>query len=143
MNTIVVVNGPNLNLLGKRETNIYGVVSFEEYFGTLVKKYDAINFIYVQSNHEGVLIDKLQEFGFEPILGIIFNPGAYTHTSIALMDCIKAISTPVVEVHISNIHKRESFRHHSYISLAAIHQIMGQGIEGYDQAIQFLLKKAR
>jgi len=111
---ILILNGPNLNLLGKREPEIYGSQTFEEYFDFLEKKFEAHNLFYFQSNHEGVLIDKLHEVGFSWD-GIILNAGGYTHTSIALMDAVSAITTPVVEVHISNIYEREKFRHHSYL----------------------------
>ena len=137
---LAIINGPNLNLLGKRQPEIYGTQSFESYFKTLVELYPDVELNYFQSNWEGAIIDKLQEFGFSSD-GIILNAGAYTHTSIALADCVSAISTPVVEVHISNIHERESFRQHSYISAEASKIIIGQGLDGYRQAIDFLIKK--
>lgn len=137
---ILILNGPNLNLLGVREPEIYGSMTFEDYFDQLKDRYPDINLQYYQSNHEGDLIDKLQEVGFQ-YDGIIFNPAGFTHTSIALADTVKAITTPVVEVHISDIYKREKFRHHSYIKLYAYHSIVGQGLNGYDQAIEVLLAK--
>lgn len=135
---ILILNGPNLNLLGIREPEIYGHLSFEDYYLKLKEKYPDVSLSYYQSNHEGALIDKLQEIGFE-IDGIVFNPGGYTHTSIALADTISAITTPVVEVHISNIYEREPFRHHSYIKSVAQNSIVGKGIDGYDLAIDYLI----
>ncbi len=135
---VAIINGPNLNLLGKRQPEIYGSETFESYFDKLIKQYPKIELTYFQSNWEGALIDKLQEIGFS-FDGVILNAGAFTHTSIALADCVAAISTPVVEVHISNIHERESFRHHSYISDVAKKVIVGQGLDGYRQAIDFLI----
>ncbi len=140
MKSIAIINGPNLNLLGKRETKIYGTKSFEDFFIELRALFPKTILHYYQSNHEGFLIDKLQEFGFE-LDGIVFNPGGYTHTSIALMDTVKAIPAPVVEVHISDIYDREDFRKHSYVNLAAAHSIVGQGLDGYRSAIEYLLKK--
>ena len=140
MINIIIINGPNLNLLGKREKEIYGTVSFEDHFKLLEAKYPKISLTYFQSNHEGVLIDKLQEVGFV-YEGIILNAAGYTHTSIALMDTIKAISTPVVEVHISDIEAREDFRKFSYVSLAAAHLIKGKGLVGYDDGVEWLLDK--
>jgi 3-dehydroquinate dehydratase-2 len=135
---ILILNGPNLNLLGVREPEIYGSMTFEDYFKQLKSTYPDFDLEYYQSNHEGVLIDKLQEVGFE-YHGIVFNPAGYTHTSIALADTVKAITTPVIEVHISDIYKREKFRHRSYIKLYAFASIVGQGLDGYDQAIKALL----
>lgn len=134
---ILILNGPNLNLLGTREPEIYGHQSFEEYFELLSNEFNQVVLTYFQSNHEGVLIDKLQEIGFSND-GVVFNPGGYTHTSIALRDTISAISAPVVEVHISNIFERETFRHHSYIKDVAVHSIVGKGLKGYHEAIEFL-----
>ncbi len=134
---IHIINGPNLNLIGKREPGIYGSKDFISYFEELQKRYKSIELFYFQSNHEGSLIDYLHEVGFSDC-GIILNAGGYTHTSIALADAIKAISSPVVEVHISNVYERESFRHHSYIKENCIKTIVGQGLEGYAQAIDFL-----
>jgi len=134
---VIIINGPNLNLLGKREPEIYGNQSFEDYFKMLVEEYPQINLEYFQSNHEGHLIDKLHEVGFS-YDGVILNGGAFTHTSIAIADAIGAISTPVVEVHISNIHAREAFRHHSYFSANCRGSIVGLGLKGYDLALQAL-----
>lgn len=135
---ICIINGPNLNLLGKREPEIYGTLTFEEYFTTLQLKYATIEFTYFQSNIEGELIDKLQEFGFT-YDGIILNAGAYTHTSIGIGDAVKGINTPVVEVHISNTFSRESFRHQSYISGNAKGVILGFGLKSYELAIESFL----
>lgn len=132
---IIIVNGPNLNLLGKREPEIYGSSTFEDYFKALQKQFSDINLSYFQSNVEGELINKLQEVGFE-YDGIILNAGAYTHTSIAIGDAIKAITTTVVEVHISNTFGRENFRHQSYISANAKGVILGFGMKSYQLAIQ-------
>lgn len=134
---ILILNGPNLNLLGVREPEIYGNQTFEEYFSELQALHEEINLFYFQSNHEGAIIDKLQEVGFN-IDGIVINPGGYTHTSVAIRDCISAITCPVVEVHISNIYERESFRHHSYIKDVAVLSIIGEGLPGYQQAIDYL-----
>ncbi len=136
---IVILNGPNLNLLGKREPEIYGSKSFEEYFKELQNEFDTQELHYFQSNSEGELIDKLHEVGFE-CDGIILNAGALTHTSIALADAISGIESPVVEVHISNIFAREEFRHKSFVSKNAIGIISGLGLNGYKLAIQHLLE---
>ncbi|MCW2119760.1 type II 3-dehydroquinate dehydratase [Flavobacterium sp. 7A] len=135
---ICIINGPNLNLLGKREPEVYGSLTFEEYFAGLQAKYPNIDFAYYQSNIEGELINKIQEFGFT-YDGIILNAGAYTHTSIGIGDAIKAITTPVIEVHISNTFSRESFRHQSYISGNAKGVVLGFGLKSYDLAIQSFL----
>lgn len=135
---IIIINGPNLNLLGKRETSIYGNQTFEEYFKNLKATYPSISLDYYQSNIEGELIDKIQEVGFE-YDGIILNAGAYTHTSIGIGDAVKAIETPVVEVHISNTFGREEFRHHSYISAGAKGVILGFGLKSYELAIKSLI----
>ena len=135
---ITIINGPNLNLLGKRETSIYGKRSFKEYFKGLAKEYDQVELSYFHSNHEGELIDKLHEIGFSED-GIVFNPGAYTHTSVALADAIAAINTPVIEVHISNIFAREAFRHHSYTAPNCVGSISGLGLRGYALAVDYLL----
>ena len=136
---ILILNGPNLNLLGKRETAIYGKESFEAYFQKLQAQFPEADLAYFQNNIEGKLIDKLHECGFS-YDGIILNAGAYTHTSIALMDAIAAIETPVIEVHISNIHAREPFRHHSYTATQAKGIIAGLGLQGYALAIQFFIE---
>lgn len=131
---IIIINGPNLNLLGKREPEIYGNSTFENYFETLQAKYASLKLHYFQSNIEGELIDKLQEVGFS-YHGIVLNAGAYTHTSIAIADAIKSIATPVVEVHISNTYSRESFRHQSYIAPNTKGIIIGFGLKSYELAI--------
>lgn len=136
---ILVLNGPNLNLLGKREPEIYGHQTFEQYFEVLVDKFNGqANLTYFQSNHEGHLIDKIHEVGFS-YDGIILNAGGFTHTSIALADAVSAVKTPVIEVHISNVYAREEFRHHSFISSRCKGSIIGFGLRGYDLAIQTLL----
>ena len=137
---ILILNGPNLNLLGRRETSIYGSKDFESFFEELMLEYQDIDLHYFQSNHEGAIIDKLHEVGFN-YQGIIINAGAYTHTSIAIADAIKAIETPCIEVHISNIYERESFRHHSYLTDVCIHHEIGKGLDGYNQALKYLLSK--
>jgi 3-dehydroquinate dehydratase II len=140
--TILIINGPNLNLLGKREPHIYGTETFLDYFQTLQRMYPSVSLEYFQSNHEGALLDKLHEVGFDDTyIGVVLNAGAYTHTSVALGDAISAINTPVVEVHISNVHAREAFRHHSYISVKAAGIIVGMGLMGYKLAVEFLLTK--
>jgi 3-dehydroquinate dehydratase II len=135
---ICIINGPNLNLLGKREPEIYGSQTFEDYLEILKSKFPNVEMTYFQSNIEGELIDKIQEFGFS-FDGIILNAGAYTHTSIGIGDAIKSITTPVVEVHISNTFSRESFRHQSYISGNAKGVILGFGMKSYELAIQSFL----
>jgi 3-dehydroquinate dehydratase-2 len=135
---ILIINGPNLNLLGKREPEIYGNASFENYFEALQEKFNSVNLHYFQSNIEGVLLDKLHEIGFT-YDGIILNAGAYTHTSIALADAIKSITTPVIEVHISNTFSREEFRHQSYIAPNADGIIIGFGLKSYELALQSFL----
>lgn len=132
---VIIINGPNLNLLGVREPGIYGKESMETFLLRLQKRYAGMEIDYYQSNVEGELIDKLQETGFS-YDGIILNAGAYTHTSIALADCIRAISAPVVEVHISNVHQREVFRHQSMIAAACRGVICGFGLDGYRLAIE-------
>jgi len=138
MKKILILNGPNLNLLGKREPEVYGNESFEDYFSKLKEKYSHINMEYRHTNIEGELIDILHEFGFE-FDGIILNAGAYTHTSIAIADAIKAINTPVIEVHISNTFARESYRHHSYLSPVCKGVIVGFGLQSYHLALQYFL----
>ena len=132
---LLIINGPNLNLLGKREPTIYGNETFEMYFDTLKQKFQYLELHYFQSNIEGEIIDKLHEVGFD-FDGIILNAAAYTHTSVGIGDAAKAIQTPVVEVHISNIHAREEFRHHSFIAPNAKGIIVGFGLKGYELAIQ-------
>ena len=140
MKKILILNGPNLNLLGVREKGIYGDQSFETYFEELKSQFPNLELSYFQSNSEGSLIDKLHEVGFSWD-GIVFNAGAYTHTSVALGDAIAAINTPVVEVHISNVHQREAFRHHSYLSKNCKGIIVGFGLDGYRLAIDSFTKK--
>lgn len=137
---ILILNGPNLNLLGKREPGIYGSQTFDSYFEDLKNKHQEVELHYFQSNHEGALIDKIHEIGFS-FDGIVLNAGAYTHTSIALADAIKAVTTPVVEVHISNIYAREAFRHHSYLTAYCQGIISGLGLRGYELALEFFLRK--
>ena len=135
MQKLIIINGPNLNLLGTREPEIYGSLSFTEFLETLKDKYSAIEIAYYQSNIEGEIIDKLHEVGFS-YDGIILNAAAYTHTSVGIGDAIKAIETPVIEVHISNTYSREEFRHKSFISPNAKGVIMGFGLQSYELAIQ-------
>ena len=135
---IQIINGPNLNLLGKREPDIYGTLSFEEYLEVLKKTFPESQIDYFQSNREGSLIDKIHETGFS-YDGIVLNAGAYTHTSIALHDAIKAVTAPVVEVHMSNIHAREAFRHVSAIAAACEGSVVGFGLDSYRLAVEALL----
>ena len=135
---LLILNGPNLNLLGRREPEIYGSNSFEAYLDELRKKMPDVNIDYYQSNIEGELINKMQEVGFT-YDGIVLNAGAYTHTSIALQDCIRSLKAPVVEVHISNVHKREEFRHKSMISCACLGVICGFGLDSYRLAIEGII----
>ncbi len=153
---ILIINGPNLNLLGRREPGIYGAQTFEDYLEKLRASYPDVEITYYQSNHEGDIVDAIHMAGFRDEAnlneawtaqkagtigrqdGIVLNAGAYTHTSVAIHDAIKAVKTPVIEVHISNVHQREEFRHHSYISPAASGIIVGFGIEGYRLAIEGL-----
>ena len=132
--TIQIINGPNLNLLGIREPGVYGTMSFDDFLPRLRALFPNVQIDYFQSNHEGELIDKLQSVGFA-CDGIVLNAGAYTHTSIALADCIRAISAPVVEVHISNVHQREPFRHQSLIATACRGVICGFGLDSYRLAV--------
>ena len=141
MAKVLIINGPNLNLLGVREPGIYGSASFESYLDNLREAYPQVELSYFQSNVEGVLIDKLQEEGFSAD-GIILNAGAYTHTSVALQDCIRSLSSPVVEVHISNVFRREEFRHHSYLSPVCAGVICGFGLDSYRLALEALLARA-
>lgn len=139
MKKIQIINGPNLNLLGKREPGVYGSRSFDDYLTELRKAYPDVQLDYYQSNHEGDLIDCIHACGFEAD-GIVINAGAYTHTSIALHDALRAVTSPAVEVHISNVHQREEFRHHSFISAACKGVICGFGLDSYRLAIEALLK---
>ena len=137
---IQIINGPNINLLGKREPSIYGSQSFEDYLLELKKVYPQVEFDYYQSNVEGEMINKIHQVGFD-YDGIVLNAGAYTHTSIALQDAIRAVKTPVVEVHISNVHAREEVRHKSMISCACVGVICGFGLHSYRLAVEALLVK--
>ena len=154
---ILIINGPNLNLLGRREPGIYGAETFEKFLDRLREIFPQVEIEYFQSNIEGEIVDRLHQAGFgsEANLrdgvahpdgaladGIVLNAGAYTHTSVAIHDAIKAIKTPVIEVHISNVHQREEFRHHSYISPAAAGIIVGFGLDGYRLAIEGLMRKS-
>lgn len=135
---IAIINGPNLNLLGKRETDIYGNMPFEEYLQILMKKFKDVQFSYFQSNVEGELINELQRVGYD-YDGIILNGGGYTHTSVAIGDAVAAIKSPVIEVHISNIDAREDFRKLSHITAKAIGSITGLGLKGYELAVQYFI----
>ncbi|MEO9474953.1 MAG: type II 3-dehydroquinate dehydratase [Cyclobacteriaceae bacterium] len=137
---IIIINGPNLNLLGKREVDIYGNKPFEDYFSSLKSEFLDVDLEYFQSNHEGDLIDKLHEVGFS-YHGIVVNLAGYTHTSVALADAIAGIKTPVVEVHISNIHAREDFRHHTYTGAKSVGIISGLGLKGYELAVRYFISK--
>lgn len=136
---IEIINGPNINLLGKREPSIYGSVTFEDYLSELRNRFPDVEIGYFQSNIEGELIDRIQQVGFDAD-GIILNAGAYTHTSIALQDAIRSVTSPVVEVHISNVHAREEFRHRSMISCACKGVILGFGLDSYRLALEALKK---
>lgn len=138
---ILIVNGPNLNMLGRREPDIYGKSSFDDFLSRLRDAYPDVDIDYYQSNVEGELINKMQEAGFGQCDGIVLNAGAYTHTSIALHDCIRSLQCPVIEVHISNVHQREEFRHHSMISSACRGVICGFGLDSYRLAIEALTVK--
>ncbi len=138
---IAIINGPNLNLLGKRETDIYGNMSFDNYLKELKNIFPEVDFHYYQSNVEGELIDEIQRLGFE-YDGIIINPGGYTHTSVALGDAIAAIKTPVIEVHISNVHAREDFRKLSHVSGKSVGSIFGLGLKGYELAVKWFIDNA-
>lgn len=135
---IQIINGPNLNLLGRREPEVYGSTSFEEYLGQLRKMFPELQLDYFQSNIEGELIDKIQEVGFS-YDGILLNAGGYTHTSVGISDAIAGVNTPVVEVHISNLYKREEFRHKSIISQSCVGMIAGLGLKGYALGIRYFL----
>jgi 3-dehydroquinate dehydratase II len=138
---IAIINGPNLNLLGKREPAIYGDTDFDSFLEALKNRFPGIEFSYFQSNVEGELINELQRVGFG-YNGVVLNPGGYTHTSVAIGDAIAAIKTPVVEVHISNIHAREDFRRISHVSAKVAGTISGLGLEGYVLGVQYLTKQA-
>jgi len=138
MKKILIINGPNLNMLGRREPGIYGKSSFDDFLPKLQARYPDVQIDYYQSNIEGELIDKMQEVGFGDCDGIVLNAGAYTHTSVALQDCIRSLQCPVIEVHISNVHQREEFRHKSMISCACKGVICGFGLDSYRLAIEAL-----
>ena len=138
---IQIINGPNLNLRGQREPGIYGSSSFDDYLTELRQRYPDVQIDYFQSNIEGELIDKMQQVGFD-YDGIILNAGAYTHTSIALQDCIRSLTSPVIEVHISNVHRREEFRHKSMISCACVGVICGFGLDSYRLAVESIVHSA-
>ncbi len=138
---IAIINGPNLNLVGRREPQIYGHRSLDDYLRELTERYADVQFSLFQSNHEGSLIDELQRVGFD-CDGIVLNAGGYTHTSIAIADAIAAVTAPVVEVHISDIYSREPLRHVSMIKDACVHSIVGHGLDGYRMAIEYLMKNA-
>jgi 3-dehydroquinate dehydratase-2 len=137
---IAIINGPNLNLLGKREPGIYGSTTFEEFLEGLKKKYTTIDINYFQSNVEGEIVNEIQRVGFD-YDGIVLNAGAYTHTSIAIGDAVAAINTPVIEVHISNVHAREDFRKFSYLSAKVVGSIVGLGLKGYELAIDWFVSR--
>jgi 3-dehydroquinate dehydratase-2 len=137
---IIIINGPNLNLIGVREPEIYGSLSFKKYVPVLRNNFKDADIKYYQSNHEGDIIDKLHECGFN-YDGIILNAGAYSHTSIAIADAIRGINSPVVEVHISDLSKREKYRHHSFVKEVAVYSISGLGMKGYEEALKHLLYK--
>lgn len=138
MKKILIINGPNLNLLGKREPEIYGKTTFETCFEHLKTLFPEVTLDYFQSNHEGALIDKLQEAD-DMYIGVVMNPGAYAHTSIALADCVRAIGIPVVEVHLSDIYRREVYRRHSFTAEACVKCITGLGLEGYALGVREIL----
>lgn len=137
---LIIINGPNLNLLGLREPSIYGTETFEDFYKTLESKYGTIELEYFQSNHEGEIIDKIHAVGFS-VDGIILNAGGLTHTSVALTDAVSGVKSPTLEVHISNIHAREEFRHHSFLTKNCVGIIAGLGLKGYDLAVQYFLDK--
>ena len=138
MKKIAIINGPNLNLVGIREPEIYGTQSLDDYLQRLVQQYDDVEFTLYQSNHEGDIIDELQRVGFT-FDGIVLNAGGYTHTSVAIADAIAAITAPVVEVHISDLSQREPWRQHSMLTAVCATTIMGHGLDGYRQAIEFIV----
>ncbi len=138
---LAIINGPNLNLLGKRETDVYGHASFEEFLEQLKNEFPSVSFTYFQSNIEGEIVEAIQMHGFNKA-GIILNPAAYTHTSIAIGDAVAAIKTPVIEVHISNVHSREDFRKISHVSAKSVGSIIGLGLKGYALATEWFIAKA-
>ncbi len=142
MPNITIINGPNLNLLGKREPGVYGNESFEDFLTQLKKDFPQVKFTYFQSNVEGELVDAIQKYGFDQD-GIIINPAAYTHTSVAIGDAIAAIKVPVIEVHISNVHAREDFRKISHVTAKAVGSIVGLGLKGYALATEWFVSNAK
>ena len=142
MLNITIINGPNLNLLGMREPGVYGNESFDDFLAQLKKDFPQVNFTYFQSNVEGALVDAIQKYGFDQD-GIILNPSAYSHTSIAIGDAIAAISVPVIEVHISNVHAREDFRKISHVTAKAVGSIVGLGLKGYALATEWFVNNAK
>ena len=141
MINITIINGPNLNLLGKREPGVYGTASFDDCLAGLIKQFPNVHFTYFQSNIEGEIVDAIQKAGFDQD-GIIINPAAYTHTSVAIGDAIAAITTKVIEVHISNVHAREDFRKISHVSAKAVGSIVGLGLQGYALATEWFVSNA-
>ena len=137
---LIIINGPNLNLLGVREKSIYGDQNFEQFFESIQKKYNNLDLEYFQSNHEGAIIDKIHEIGFS-YDGIILNAGGLTHTSVSLTDAVAGVTTKTLEVHISNIHAREEFRNHSFLTKNCVGMIAGLGLKGYELAIYYFLNK--
>ncbi len=142
MPNITIINGPNLNLLGKREPGVYGNESFEDFLVQLKQDFPKVNFTYFQSNIEGELVDAIQKYGFDQD-GIIINPAAYTHTSVAIGDAIASIKVPVIEVHISNVHAREDFRKISHVSAKAVGAIVGLGLKGYKLATEWFISNTK
>lgn len=138
MKKIIIINGPNLNLLGKREPEVYGNKTFDDYFKVVSELFPKVALSHFQSNHEGAIIDKIHEVGFD-YDGIIINAGGLTHTSVALADALSSVTTPAIEVHISNIHAREAFRHHSYLTSRCVGMICGLGLKGYELAVRHFL----
>lgn len=138
---IVIINGPNLNLLGRREPEKYGSMPFEQFLSTLIKQFPQVKFSYFQSNHEGEIIDYIQQIGFKSDTAIVLNAGGLTHYSVSLRDCVAAVETPVVEVHITDIYSREPFRRNSLLTDVCKHTIVGQGFDGYRQAVVWLLEQ--
>lgn len=138
---IKIINGPNLNMLGKRQPEIYGSLSFEAYFAGLETAFSGHELSYFQSNHEGAIIDTIQEMMAGTYEGLVINPAAYTHTSIAIADALAMLAIPIVEVHISNIYEREAFRQHSFVHAVATETIVGKGLDGYKMAIEFILAR--
>ncbi len=136
---ILILNGPNLNLLGEREPDHYGDISLESLERDLRSEFSDVDLLFYQSNHEGDLVDQLHEAHQSGLRGIVFNPGAYTHTSVALRDAVKAVGIPVIEVHLSNIYSREPFRHFSYLAPVCVGQISGLGVQGYGLAVRWLM----